>query len=116
MSRPPQKKKQVREEKTTEQTMISAAINSQYNTCTPMWNAEHIRICDPITRLDKTFGVDKPEFFEYFAKLCDRGMGDRLFKELTWFKTEIDPAWDRVYNNLVEYMNKREVAANAGLD
>jgi len=107
MAGPPSKKKKREEVKSTEETMISAAINSEYNTCTPMWNAEHIRICDPITRLDKTFSVKSPAFYEYFSVLCGKGMKQRLFRELDWFRTKIDPAWNEVYNKLLAHVDSK---------
>lgn len=107
----PQKKKKREETKSTEETMISAAVNSQYNTCTPLWKAQNIRICDPVTRLDKTFPVNSPAFYEYFSILCSKGMKERLFKELDWFRKEIDTAWNEVYEKLLSH-----VESNSSVD
>jgi hypothetical protein len=108
MSRPPQKKKQVREEKTTEQTLIQAAIHSQYNTCTPMVGAAYIRIKHPVTRLDIHCSTNSNKFFELFKELCDKGMADRLFTELTSFGSDIDEKWFEVLGNARAYCERQK--------
>ena len=50
MAGAPPKKKVVREEKNSEEIAFTTAKNSEYNICTPMLNAAHIRITHPFTR------------------------------------------------------------------
>lgn len=102
----PPKKKQVREVKDTEETLLTAAINSEYNTCTPMLNAEFIRIRHPLKRVDIHLSTKSPEFFSTFKELCDRGMENRLFAEFMGFGANIDEKWYEVLENAKAYCAK----------
>ena len=96
------KKKKREETKTTSETMILAAINSPYRVCTPLWNAEHIRMTDPITRVDRSFSVTSESFISYFIELSNLGLKDKLLSDIDSFRTTINPAWDKTYTMLSE--------------
>lgn len=102
------KKKKREEAKTTSETMILAAINSPYRVCTPMWNAEHIRITDPVTRVDRNFSVTSESFVSYFLELSKLGLKDKLLSEIDYFRTSIDPAWSKTYDMLTERLSATE--------
>lgn len=93
MAGAPPKKKVIREEKNSEEIAFNTAKHSEYNTCTPMLDAEFIRMTHPFTRKDLHFSTKSREFFETFKEFSDKGLGDRLFMELTYFGANIDEKW-----------------------
>lgn len=98
----PPKKKQVREVKTTTETVIAAAINSPYNTLTPMHGAKNVRVSDPISRLDKMFSTEGDAFAAYLVELCNLGMKERIIRELDSFSKNIDPAWGDIRDKFLQ--------------
>lgn len=99
----PLKKKVVREEKNSEEIAFITAKNSEYNTCTPMLNAEYIRITHPFSRKDIHLSTKSPEFFATFKEISDDGLGDRLFMELSQFGANIDEKWFEVLHEAKIY-------------
>lgn len=103
MAGAPPKKKVVREEKNSEEIAFNTAKHSEYNTCTPMLDAAYIRITHPFTRKDMHLSTKSPEFFATFKELSDKGLGDRLFMELTQFGANIDNKWFDVLHDAKTY-------------
>lgn len=103
MAGAPPKKKVIREEKNSEEIAFNTAKHSEYNTCTPMLNAEFIRMTHPFTRQDLHFSTKSKEFFATFKEFSDKGLGDRLFMELTYFGANIDEKWFDVLHEAKTY-------------
>lgn len=103
MAGAPPKKKVVREEKNSEEIAFASAKHSEYNTCTPMANAEFIKMTHPFTRKDLHFNTKSREFYETFKDWSDKGLGDRLFLELTQFGANIDERWFDVLHEAKSY-------------
>lgn len=98
----PPRRKQLREVRTTTETLIAAAISSPYNTLTPMYNAKNIRVSDPISRLDKMFSTESDAFTAYLVELCNLGMKERIIRELDSFSKNIDPAWGDIRDKFLQ--------------
>lgn len=100
---PPLKKahKVVKEEKTTEEQRIQFIINSQYHFMIPMLNAEHIRVRNPITGLDHHFSTKDVAFAEMLWQLCQKGMEDKIYKDLHYFAENYDSRW----NDVIQFIN-----------
>lgn len=98
----PPKKKQIREEKTNTETIVAAAVNSPYNTFTPLYDAKNIRVSDPITRRDAVFATNSDALVACFAQLCSIGMKEKLINELDFFSKTINPAWSDVRDRLLQ--------------
>ena len=108
-----QKQKRVEDKRSAEEIAIESAKNSSYNILTPMFNAQHLRVRNPITSLDKLYDVNKPNFFEDFYELSQKGLEERLFAELNTFAKDIDPNWSNVIQSLNGYFKvKNSDAAN----
>jgi len=103
MAGAPPKKKVIREEKNSEEIAFTTAKNSEYNTCTPMLNAAYIRITHPFTRKDIHLSTKSHEFFSLFKEMSDKGLGDRLFMELSQFGANIDEKWFEVLHEAKIY-------------
>jgi len=103
-----QKQKRQEDKRSAEEIAIESAKNSIYNVCTPMYKAEHIRMHNPITGLDKQFSVNDPAFFDYFYDLSQKGLKDKLFSEIKSFSTDIDSAWENVYSALIGYFTIKD--------
>lgn len=89
--------------RTPEEIAIQAASTSRYRLCQPLWNAENIRITDPLTRLDKTYRVGSEQFYERVSELFSLGLREKITSELDSFASEIDPKWGQI----LEAVNKR---------
>ncbi len=103
----PIKKKQAREEKNTEEASFLSVSNSEYNVCTPMLNAAFIRMTHPHTKKDMHFSTNSPEFFATFKEFCDKGVADKLFRELTYFGAHIDTRWFDVLHDARTYCDSQ---------
>lgn len=107
-----QKQKRVEDKRSAEEIAIESAKNSPYNILTPMLNAAHIRVRNPITSLDKLYDVNKPEFFEDFYDLSQKGLQERLFSELNSFALNIDSNWSNVIQSLDGYFKVKQLDTN----
>jgi len=82
-----------KDNRTPEEIAIQNAINSQYNLCTPLFNAENVRITDPVTRRDSTYKVGSADLQDRLITLVGIGLGPKLQKEFAQFESEISPKW-----------------------
>lgn len=92
----PPKKKQVREEKDSEESAFFAAANSDRNICIPMLNAEYIRIRHPFGKSDLHAKTDSSEFFITYKEFCEKGLREKLVREFNSFADLLDPKWELV--------------------
>lgn len=98
----PTKKKQQREEKTDEQSAFIAASNSNYNTLTPMMDAEYVRFHHPHKGISIHCSTRSEQFFELFSEFSSKGLGEKMFAELERFAETIDPKWSDVIASVKE--------------
>ncbi len=103
------KQKRIEDKRSIEEIAIDSAKTSNYNLCTPMYKAEHIRLRNPITGLDKLYSVTDPAFFEAFYELAQLGLKDKLMLEIKTFTASIDPDWQSVYSSLEGYFKSKEI-------
>jgi hypothetical protein len=103
-----QKQKRAEDKRSSDEIAIESAKNSIYNVCTPMYKAEHIRMRNPITALDKVYSVKDPVFFEAFYELANMGLEDKLMSEIQSFITDIDSNWQPVYDTLLGYIKAKK--------
>jgi len=104
------------DKRTPNEIAIQSAITSQYTILTPMYKAQNIRITSPLTKLDHLFSVKDPKFFEMFYELSQLGLKDKLFDELETFIVKIDPDWQSVYSDLVQYFESMDSSNEASQD
>lgn len=103
-----QKQKRAEDKRSAEEIAIESARNSVYNICTPMYKAQHIRMRNPITSLDKLYSVSDPLFFEDFYHLATLGLEEKLMSEIEYFTANIDPDWQAVYQSLKGYFKVKQ--------
>lgn len=103
-----QNKVAVKDNRTPEEIAIQSAITSHYNILTPMYKAQNIRITSPLTKKDHLFSVTDTKFFEMFYELSQLGLKDKLFDELETFIVKIDPDWQSVYSDMVQYFESMD--------
>ncbi len=103
------KQKRVEDKRSAEEIAIDSAKTSMYNLCTPMYKAEHIRMRNPITGLDKLYSVTDPAFFDAFYELAQLGLKEKLMFEIETFIVKIDPDWQSVYASLEGYFKAKQL-------
>lgn len=103
------KQKRAEDKRSSNEIAIDSAKTSTYNMCTPMYRAEHIRLRNPITGLDKLYSVTDPAFYEAFYELSQLGLKDKLMHEIETFTANIDPDWQSVYASLQGYFKAKEI-------
>ena len=103
------KQKRAEDKRSSQEIAIDSAKTSSYNMCTPMYKAEHIRLRNPITGLDKLYSVTDPIFYEAFYELSQLGLKDKLMLEIETFTASIDPDWQAVYSSLQGYFKAKEL-------
>ncbi len=116
---PPLKKQNkvaVVDKRTPDEIAIQSAVTSQYTILTPMYKAQNIRITSPLTKLDHLFSVKDSKFFEMFYQLSQLGLKDKLFDELETFIVNIDPDWQAVYSDMVQYFESMDSSNEASQD
>lgn len=89
----PPKRKQLREEKNSEEIAFSNAANSVYSICVPMKNAEFIRFKHPYAANDIHTSTSSDKFLETFKEFSDKGLHNKMCRELAHFGETIDPRW-----------------------
>lgn len=94
------KKKYSEEQKTTEESAFLAEKNSSYNTITPMLNAEYARIRHPFLKKYFHCKTNSVEFLNLFNELSQKGLGEKLERELVYFAEHYDRRWADVLANL----------------
>lgn len=109
---PPLKKnKIVKEEKTTEEQKIQSAVNSSYYCMIPHLNAIYATIRNPVTGLDHHLKTDSEAFLEMIWTLSQKGMKDKLMKDLNSFNELIDPQWAKVIDLVTGYIKAKETVS-----
>lgn len=103
------KQKKVEDTRSPQEIAIDSAKTSSYNLCTPMYKAEHIRLRNPTTGLDKLYSVTDLAFYEAFYELSQLGLKDKLMLEIETFIVSIDPDWQSVYSALQGYFKAKEI-------
>ena len=103
------KQKRVEDKRSPQEIAIDSAKTSTYNICTPMYKAEHIRVRNPITGLDKLYSVTDPAFFEAIYEMAQWGLQDKLMLEIETFIVTIDPDWQAVYSALEGYFKAKQL-------
>lgn len=101
-------KKQLVDNRTSEEILIQSSMTSYYNILIPGYNAQHIRIKNPLTGKDSFFSVKNVEFFEMFYELSKLGLKNKLMKELQTFILDIDPNWQSVYDEIEGYFKLKD--------
>ena len=89
--------KQIKDTRSAEEIAIQSAMTSHYNTLVPGYKAKHIRIKNPLTGKDPLFSVEDPAFFEMFYELSQKGLKDKMMKEIEIFKN---------IPNVMQHVNK----------
>jgi len=104
---PGKKQKRAEEQRTPMQVAIDSAKTSSYNLCTPMYEAQHIRLRNPVTGLDQLYSSSSSIFYEAFYELVELGLKDKLMSEIDFFAKNIDSKWSDVYTNLNYYIESK---------
>jgi len=110
---PPLKKRStsVKEEKTTEEQRIQYVINSNYYCMIPHTNAQYATIINPITSKDHRFKTDSEEFLEMLWQLAQKGMKEKIMKDLVKFSELYDSSWSKVIELVTGYFYGKENAS-----
>jgi hypothetical protein len=102
--------KQIKDTRSLDEIAIQSAMTSHYTVLIPGYKAQHIRIKNPLTGKDPLFSVEDPAFFELFYSLAQRGLKDKMMREIETFAATIDPYWGAVYSALEGYFKAKETA------
>lgn len=86
--------------RTPDEIAIQAAMNSHYNLCTPLFNAENVRITDPVTRRDSVYRVGSADLQARLNALVGIGLGPKLEKEFAEFEANISSKWSEASRQL----------------
>lgn len=108
----PTKKKQQREEKNDEQSAFSAAANSQYNTITPMIDAEYCRFHHPHKGVSIHCSTKSEQFHALFAEFAEKGLRDKMIAELRRYAETIDARWNGVLEEALARADQKESSLN----
>ena len=92
----PSKKKKREETKSMEELALLSAANSEYNIMQPMFDAEHVRVRNPLTGLDPFFKTGSNSFRELIQELCEKGLTKKLGLEFDEFAQKYNPKWSEV--------------------
>lgn len=98
---PAPKQKQPVDKRTPEEIAYQSAANSNYNVCTPMLDAEYIRISHPISRKDMHMKTNSEQFAAVFNELAANGLRDKLIAELTMFGDNYDSRWHGILQSVL---------------
>ena len=109
----PPVKQPVKDTRTPEEIAIQSAMTSHYTILIPGYKAQHIRIKNPLTGKDPLFNVEDPAFFEMFYELSQKGLKNKLMKEIETFAATIDPYWGAVYSALEGYFKGKEIGSDS---
>jgi len=108
---PPLKKnKVVKEEKTTLEQKVQAAINSSSYCMIPHLYADYVTVRNPITGKDHHLKTDSEVFLEMVWDLTQRGMKEKILKDLTAFSDLYDPKWTKIIDLVNGYIKGKETA------
>lgn len=104
---PPMKKKlkvEIKDLRSREEITIQNILNSQYHCMTPMLNAKYVRITSPSDGLDYHYSTEDSKFFEFILGLCQKGLKDKILKDLLYFSENYDSKWSVVLTNVELYL------------
>lgn len=106
---PPLKKNKVaKEEKTTEEQKIQSAVNSTYYSMIPHFEAQYATIRNPLTGLDHHLKTDSEPFLNMVWELSQKGMKDKILKDLQAFSDLFDSRWSSVHDLVEGYIKAKE--------
>jgi hypothetical protein len=109
---PPLKKHKIaKEEKTTEEQKIQAVINSQHQFMIPMIDAKYVRVRNPVTGLDHHFSTSDEKFLQMLWDLSQKGMKEKIIKDLNYFASNYDSKWSEVIQLVEGYLKGKETQA-----
>jgi hypothetical protein len=100
--------KQLKDNRSPEEIAIQSAMTSHYTILIPGYKAQHVRIKNPLTGKDPLFSVEDPAFFEMFYELSQKGLKDKMMREIEIFAANVDPYWGAVYSALEGYFKAKE--------
>jgi hypothetical protein len=101
-------KQPIKDTRTPEEIAIQSAASSHYATLIPGYKAQHIRVRNPLTGKDPLFSVEDPQFFELFYDLAQKGLKEKMMREIETFAANVDPDWQAVYSALEGYFKAKE--------
>jgi len=104
------KNKIAKEEKTTEEQRIQSAINSSSYCMIPHLYADYVTVRNPTTGKDHHLKTDGEQFLEMVWHLSQKGMKDKILKDLTSFSDLYDPKWTKVIDLVKGYIHGKETA------
>lgn len=100
--------KPIKDTRSPEEIAIQSAATSHYNTLVPGYKAQNVRIKNPLTGKDPLFSVEDPAFFELFYELSQKGLKDKMMREVETFIVSYHPDWQAVYSALEGYFKAKE--------
>ena len=101
-------KQPVKDTRTPEEIAIQSAVTSHYTILVPGYKAKNVRIKNPLTGKDPLFSVEDPQFFELFYDLAQKGLKEKMMREIETFAANLDPDWQAVYSALEGYFKAKE--------
>jgi len=101
-------KQPVKDTRTPEEIAIQSAVTSHYTILVPGYKAKNVRIKNPLTGKDPLFSVEDPQFFELFYDLAQKGLKEKMMREIETFAANVDPDWQAVYSALEGYFKAKE--------
>jgi hypothetical protein len=104
--------KQLKDNRSPEEIAIQSAMTSHYTILIPGYKAQHVRIKNPLTGKDPLFSVEDPAFFEMFYELSQKGLKDKMMREIETFAANVDPYWGAVYSALEGYFKAKETSSD----
>lgn len=108
---PPLKQKNkvaVKETRTPEEIALQSASTSNYPLMIPLWKAEHTYVRHPLLGKDIHLSTSSTEFYEMIYDLCEKGLKDKIFKDIEYFINNYDDNWIRVRDALIGYIKAKE--------
>jgi hypothetical protein len=103
-----QKKNVVKETRSAEEIAIQSAIHSQYFCMYPMADAAYARLKNPIDGNDYHFSTQDSNFYAMLYDLSQKGMTEKILKDLTYFAENYDVKWNNVKDTLIGYIKSKE--------
>lgn len=105
-----QKNKTVKQDtRTSEEIALQSASTSNHHIMIPLWRAEHTYIRHPLLGKDIHLSTTSPKFYEMIYELCQKGLKDKIFKDIEYFINYYDANWIRVRDALVDYIKSKEI-------
>lgn len=105
------KKTTIKETRSPEEIAIQSAINSSYHCMHPMVDAAYTRLKNPLDGNDYHFATDDPAFLEMLWQLSQKGMQEKIIKDLQYFADNYDQKWNKVLDLVNGYFKGKETAS-----